>query len=414
MASDNEDDEPVAGPAPKHNNVKQENGSSSHSRGTPTPPHSASTPSLPKSHTPLSGIGMTSPNTENNTKEQLKLVKQQDLLQDSAAPALLLPGLPINHFNCEGCGIKFKSVSNLQAHQARYCAGLRKSDEMSSIEAAIIKRSHQQKQHRVSPPQLPLQLTAAEMMTFLNAKSIEQQLAVAAAQAAQAAAMSKEKQTGGPPSISSVMAAAAAASALAGTSAGPMSNGGSAADDYCCILCGYKEQSVERLKDHINLHFISQMKRPAPMPAAKSPRSASNGSASTNGSTHEDGAPEPKRIKTETRCQCNVLGRRRTSNFQERGRHRCDLATILRVTPSSTSARSHPKSESFGSFGYSEVGARSPMPRLRHRLLASFKFDGSQKVLLSRTSIGRRWCWKTLAVEIIRYVYWIWNVSSLL
>ena len=32
-------------------------------------------------------------------------------------------------------------------------------------------------------------------------------------------------------------------------------------DDYCCILCGYKEQSVDRLKDHINLHFIGQVKR---------------------------------------------------------------------------------------------------------------------------------------------------------
>jgi hypothetical protein len=71
-------------------------------------------------------------------------------------------------------------------------------------------------------------------------------------------------------------------------------------EDYCCILCGYKEQSVERLKDHISLHFISQMKHPAPLiSSTKSPRSASNGSASTNGSAHEDGAPEPKRIKIE-------------------------------------------------------------------------------------------------------------------
>ena len=77
---------------------------------------------------------------------------------------------------------------------------------------------------------------------------------------------------------------------------------GNCSDDYCCILCGYKEQSVERLKDHINLHFISQMKRPAPLTSsAKSPRSASNGSTSTNGSAHEDGAPEPKRIKKERR-----------------------------------------------------------------------------------------------------------------
>merc|ERR1712016_266546 len=36
-------------------------------------------------------------------------------------------GIPLTHFCCEGCGIKFKSVSNLQAHQARYCAGLRKA-----------------------------------------------------------------------------------------------------------------------------------------------------------------------------------------------------------------------------------------------------------------------------------------------
>ena len=282
VASDNEDEEPVPGPAPKPH-IKQENGS--HSRGTPTPPHSSSTPSMPKSHTPSGS--MISPNTESNMKE-LKLVKQQDLMQDTP-PALLLPGMPLNHFVCEGCGIKFKSVSNLQAHQARYCAGLRKNEEMSSLEAAIIKRSHlQQKQHRVSPPQLPLPLSAAEMMTFLNAKSIEQQLALAAA-------MSKDKQVAGP-SISSVIAAA---TALAGTSAGALSNGNSP-DDYCCILCGYKEQSVERLKDHINLHFISQMKRPAPLSTpAKSPRSTSNGSASTNGSSHEDGPPEAKRIKTE-------------------------------------------------------------------------------------------------------------------
>jgi hypothetical protein len=87
---------------------------------------------------------------------------------------------------------------------------------MSPLEAAIIKRGHQQKQHRVSPPQLPLPLTAADMMNFLSAKSIEQHLAVAAAQAAAAMAITKEKQ-GPAPSISSVVAVA---SALAGSSSG--------------------------------------------------------------------------------------------------------------------------------------------------------------------------------------------------
>jgi len=207
VISDNEDDEPIAGPAPKFH-VKQENGSKL--RTTPTPPHSSTTPSILKPQ-PLSlNPRMTSPSPENKGKE-FKLVKQQDLLQDPA-PALMLPGILSNHFVCEGCGIKFKSVSNLQAHQARYCTGLRKSEDVSSVEAAILKQTHQQKQHRISPPQLPLPLTAADMMTFLNAKSIEQQFAVAAAQAAAAAAITKEKQ---PSSISSVLAAA---TALAGTS----------------------------------------------------------------------------------------------------------------------------------------------------------------------------------------------------
>ena len=34
-----------------------------------------------------------------------------------------------------------------------------------------------------------------------------------------------------------------------------------APDGFCCILCGYKEQSVEKLKDHINMHFIGQVKK---------------------------------------------------------------------------------------------------------------------------------------------------------
>jgi hypothetical protein len=99
--------------------------------------------------------------------------------------------------------------------QARYCAGLRKSDDLNPIEAALLKRTQQPKPSRVSPSQLPLPLTAADMMNFLNAKSIEQQLAVAAAQAAAAAAFTKEKQG---PSISSVMAVASALAGSAGTS----------------------------------------------------------------------------------------------------------------------------------------------------------------------------------------------------
>ncbi len=212
IVSDNDDEEPIAGPNPNFK-VKQENGSKSRA-GLP-PPRSSTTPSILKPQTPSPNPRMTSPSPENSGKE-LKLVKQQDLLQDPA-PALMLPGILSNHFVCEGCGIKFKSVSNLQAHQARYCAGLRKSEDVSVVEAAIIRQSHQQKKHRISPIQLPLPLTAADMMTFLNTKSIEQQLAVAASQAAAAAAVTKEKL---PSSINSFMAVA---SALAGTSSSNIS-----------------------------------------------------------------------------------------------------------------------------------------------------------------------------------------------
>ena len=63
-----------------------------------------------------------------------------------------------------GCGIKFKSVSNLQAHQARYCAGLRKASE-EAFEAMMLKQKQQQQQQQQKA--LPM----LEMMSLLNAKS---------------------------------------------------------------------------------------------------------------------------------------------------------------------------------------------------------------------------------------------------
>ena len=41
----------------------------------------------------------------------------------------------------------------------------------------------------------------------------------------------------------------------------PKSDSALTAGDYCCILCGFKESSVEQLKEHINMHFISQVKK---------------------------------------------------------------------------------------------------------------------------------------------------------
>ena len=194
VTSDTEEEEPVAGPAPK---VKLEGGS-------PTPPG--------PSKTPASSTGLASPSHSDHITKELKLVKPQDLMAEPPA-GIILPGLAGNHFVCDGCGIKFKSVSNLQAHQARYCAGLRKSEDLAPVEATGAKRHHQPKQSRISPVQLPPPLTAADMINFLSAKSIEQQLAVAAAaQAAAALAVTKDK-----PTHHSMVAVA---SALAGSSAG--------------------------------------------------------------------------------------------------------------------------------------------------------------------------------------------------
>ena len=193
-------------------------------------------------------------------------------------------GMPLTHFCCEGCGIKFKSVSNLQAHQARYCAGLRKnSSEEGGIgnpfETMIKRMTTQQPQTSGQtvpslPPSHLMSGIQADMMSFLNARSLEQQLQQAEALKAAAASAhiseSSEKDDVNPPTAGpAAMAAMAAAISAANAASGSTSNGVTTGtdnvgsnDDYCCILCGYKESSVERLKDHINMHFIGHVKKP--------------------------------------------------------------------------------------------------------------------------------------------------------
>ena len=96
----------------------------------------------------------------------------KDDRKSQISPNLLLPsGIttpPLPHFVCEGCGIKFKSVSNLQAHQARYCAGLRKASE-DAFEALMKQKQQQQQQQQQKA--LPM----LEMMSLLNAKSNSEQ-----------------------------------------------------------------------------------------------------------------------------------------------------------------------------------------------------------------------------------------------
>ena len=195
-------------------------------------------------------------------------------------------GLPFPHFCCEGCGIKFKSVSNLQAHQARYCAGLRKgaAEEgggSSPFETMIKRMATQQQQSKnqspsslhLPPPGHLMGGVPADMMAFFNARSLEQQLQQAEAMKAAATAVhlseTTEKDasnppTAGPAAMAAMAAAISAANAGPSTASngiGPVSDNAAGSDDYCCILCGYKESSVERLKDHINMHFIGHVKK---------------------------------------------------------------------------------------------------------------------------------------------------------
>ena len=140
------------------------------------------------------------------------------------APGALPPPQPSSHFVCQGCGIKFKSISNLQAHQSRYCAGIKTPEEVNvhqppGLEALL----------KSGLGQLPIQgMSAADMMSFLSA----QQALKAEAKEGRLVEENTEARS-------------------------PKGEG----EDFCCILCGFKESSVDKLKDHINMHFIGQVKK---------------------------------------------------------------------------------------------------------------------------------------------------------
>jgi len=234
--SENDDDDPLPDPAPKRLKVD--------TSGPSSPLPLSTTLSLANP----SSSGLTSPVHDAQSKE-LKLEKPQNQLKEPSHPLLHSSDNP--HFVCDGCGIKFKSVSNLQAHKARYCAGLRKSEELASFEVAL-GRSNQRKQS-VSPQQMHIPLAIAEMVNLLNAKTLKKQLLVRAKQA-QFSAFTKEKIP------SSINAEKAGTSGLVLTKncnpkcftinvfSGNLQNGVQEDDDFCCILCGFKEQSHEKLK----------------------------------------------------------------------------------------------------------------------------------------------------------------------
>ena len=166
-------------------------------------------------------------------------------------PPALMQQPSSSHFVCQGCGIKFKNLSNLKAHQSRYCSGI-KSGEESPASApgleALLKT--QMSGSGGLGGGLPMTgISAADMITFLSAQHLA------------AAKNVEEKKSPSPPSQPSRGKSPKTFTESLAAQTSSSSKSENANEDFCCILCGFKESSVEKLKDHINMHFIGQVKK---------------------------------------------------------------------------------------------------------------------------------------------------------
>jgi hypothetical protein len=105
-------------------------------------------------------------------------------------------------------------------------------------------------------------LSPTDMVALLAARQAAE---AAAAPAAEATIKSEAGQSPPPPPQAVVASghkspASAAATSPRGVSVAQSSGSLelAAGEDFCCILCGLKEASVDKLKDHINMHFIGK------------------------------------------------------------------------------------------------------------------------------------------------------------
>jgi hypothetical protein len=99
------------------------------------------------------------------------------------------------------------------------------------------------------PPSSAPGLSPSDMVALLAARQAAESEAAAAVVKSEAGLSPPPPPAGGhkSPSASSAAAATSPRGALSAESQG---------EDFCCILCGLKEASVDKLKDHINMHFI--------------------------------------------------------------------------------------------------------------------------------------------------------------
>jgi len=200
----------------------------------------------PKSRSPRSSS--TSPVEATLMTRELMLKQQEALLANLKAGApppplpLLIPNprlpnpmQPTSLFGCEGCGISFKSISNLQAHQSRYCAGIKKSEELKFLEA--IMKSGQMLGGGAAPPSTAT--SSGQSSPNANASALSEMLALLSARKAETeAANSADK----------------AAKGLVGTAA-TTAEAADKEEEVFCKICGLKE-SREKLMEHVYGHLI--------------------------------------------------------------------------------------------------------------------------------------------------------------
>ena len=172
------------------------------------------------------------------------------------------------------------SDCSLQAHQSRYCSGIKSAEESVAGQAAGLEALLKSQMSAALPGGGPGALSAADMISFLSA------------QQASRVAEEQKKNASSPPQP------------VRGKSPKAFSDSNQAkptepSEDFCCILCGFKESSVDKLKDHINMHFIGQVKKRKAESDVEPSNNESNENESAASSESWDDRIASKKVKKE-------------------------------------------------------------------------------------------------------------------
>ena len=250
-AQNQDSDEESPGPATQSTSTSAKN-------KTPLP-----SPSSPSFSPPSQNLSMPKQNLFN----QDFFLNQKSLLENfpgkmpllMTPPVMNMPQANTSHFVCQGCGIKFKSLSNLKAHQSRYCSGIKNPEENSpgvspvnpNLEALLKSQMQQQAQ---AAGGLPMQgLSAADMISFLSAQHLAAVKNMEEKKTSQSPPTSTTPVRGKSPKLSSEISVPQAADGSK-----PENK-----EDFCLVLCGFKESAVDlnKLKEQFNMQFIGQVNK---------------------------------------------------------------------------------------------------------------------------------------------------------